>query len=247
METRDRKHLKSVGKSLLSDQEYLRFSSALKTFSKTKNVEILSKELRFIAGFKGKTELLRLTGQMLPKNKRDVFMGIFRDTFADANFKTSTMLEEGKENHDPGHISSNKTRSSNKVTVIIMERTSYGVDFGFRIRGDLFTKQEIVTGQVDRHSIAERSGLKEGHRIVSINGTNCGRARKADVIQLVKSSERLYLKVICSSQGVKNLTKSTLRQQQEGNTSKHVTVSSDEDGWLGCSIRGYVNQYVNQY
>lgn len=236
MEKQDRRSLKSEAKSFLSDSEYKKFSRALKNFCKTKDIEQLGIELLSVCQNLKTRKIFKLTRQFLPENTRTEFMEIIRNLNA----------QNRSENGDPNHrqISSKldgndaNSRRKNSKRFITMERSSLQIDFGFRIKGNLFIKQDIIVGQVDNNSIAELSGLQEGVRIININGVQCKRARKADVIQIVKNSLRLCLELIALDEDVQFVEEITT-------SVKHVTLCSNDSGWLGITVRGYV--YVHVY
>lgn len=129
--------------------------------------------------------------------------------------------------------------------VLRMERESKMVNFGFKILGDLFTEREIVVKQVDPDSIAEKSGLKHRDRITRINNIDCERARKSDIVSLIKSENKLKLTVVSDGYfkeaqdiRVKESAVAMVTSAVHGHDTKKVTVYADEDGWMGCSIRG---------
>lgn len=236
MESQERKYLKS----LLSDQDYIQFASTLKAFLKNQSdIEALCKDLTFISVSNGaqKADLLSIVSRMIPKSRRTEFIRVFRAI-------VSSGSRDDKENSSLAHRQQCKKTGTR---YLIMERNCLEENFGFKINGDLFTKQEIVASKVDKFSIADVSGLKEGDRIISVNGINCWRARKADIIRLVKDAETLYLEVMCATKfkgerkgkGRETMAAAISRSRQEL-SKKHVTISTDEHGLLGCCIRGYV-------
>ncbi|KAJ7331211.1 hypothetical protein OS493_019992 [Desmophyllum pertusum] len=121
--------------------------------------------------------------------------------------------------------------------------------FGLRIRGGTFHQPSITVAQVAKDSLAERQGLKAGDRIIRVNDKRCGRGGVdiAQVIGIIKGSETLRMRVVsadviskddCKVQDVAEAKGSKPDGKIEEKRLSTVCVYPDEDGWLGCCIRG---------
>ncbi|XP_031570505.1 uncharacterized protein LOC116304858 [Actinia tenebrosa] len=129
--------------------------------------------------------------------------------------------------------------------VLRMERESNSVNFGFKILGDLFTEREIVVREVDKQSIAERAGLRARDRITRINDMSRERARKSDIVHLIKSENVLKLTVMSTKHfkeaqdiDVEERAVAIETTEVHDYNTKKVAIYTNEDGWMGCSIRG---------
>ena len=135
--------------------------------------------------------------------------------------------------------------------VIVIERKSLSQGFGLRIRGGTFHHPSITVAQVAKNSLADRQGLKTGDRIIRVNDQRCGRdVDIAQVIGIIKASKTLRMRIIsseavskneCKVQGFVEAKGYEQVAREEKKRSPTVSVYPDEDGWLGCCIRGYVS------
>ena len=132
--------------------------------------------------------------------------------------------------------------------IVVMERKSLNQGFGFRIRGGTFHQPSITIAQVARDSIADRQGLKIGDKILRVNEQRCGRGglEMAEVIGIVKVAKSIHMRIVSEEFFSKNECKAQVKgekpaSEEEENTLSTISVYPDEDGWLGCCIRGYVS------
>lgn len=130
---------------------------------------------------------------------------------------------------------------------VTLER-SQDQDFGFQMRSDISSSGSgILIIKVFKNSPAHRQGIRVGDQIICVNDFHCGRTPKDEVIKLIKTATTLHLRVLP--------TPTSVKVEREGQTScvttatdeararewdgvEEITVKSDGDGWLGCSIRG---------
>ena len=130
---------------------------------------------------------------------------------------------------------------------VTLER-SQDQDFGFQMRSDISSSGSgILIIKVLKNSPAHRQGIRVGDQIICANDFHCGRIPKDEVIKLIKTATTLHLRVLP--------TPTSVKVEREGQTScvtmatdeararewdgvEEITVKSDGDGWLGCSIRG---------
>lgn len=132
--------------------------------------------------------------------------------------------------------------------IVVMERKSLNQGFGFRIRGGTFHQPSITIAQVAKDSIADRQGLKIGDRILRVNEQRCGRGglEMAEVIGIIKVAKSIHMRIVSEKVFSKNECKAQAKVEkpageEEEKTLSTISVYPDEDGWLGCCIRGYVS------
>ena len=135
--------------------------------------------------------------------------------------------------------------------IVVMERKSLNQGFGFRVRGGTFHQPFITVAQVAKDSLADRQGLKITDRILRVNDQRCGRGGVdiAQVIGIIKAAKAIRLRIVSAeafskperrvldaleAKGDKPLPNKPVGKAKE----KRVCVYPDEDGWLGCCIRG---------
>ena len=131
--------------------------------------------------------------------------------------------------------------------MVLMERPSLSTDFGFRIQGGLEQGCDITVGEVSKGSLAELQGLRNGDRIFRINDMYCKHTKQCDVVKLIRRETRLRMRVVSmvtqsEHQGeVNDSEQRTKRKDILPKGTKKIIVHPGEDGWLGCSIRGWVS------
>lgn len=151
----------------------------------------------------------------------------------------------------PGTLSS-QGEFEHKIVEIVIEKKALNQGFGFRIRGGTFHQPSITVAQVAKDSLADRQGLKAGDIIIRVNDKRCGRGGVdiAQVIGIIKGSGTLRMRVVSAEVVSKDDCKIQDVAEAKGNKPdgikveekrlSTVSVYPDEDGWLGCCIRGYV-------
>ena len=138
---------------------------------------------------------------------------------------------------------------------VVLERKSLNQEFGFKIRGGTFHQPAATIAQVAKDSLADRQGLKTGDRIIRVNEQRCGRAGVdiTQVIGIIKAAEKIHMRIVsggffskdeCDVHGkrIKSVVEAEGAEQKRLSI---VCVYPNEDGWLGCCIRGYVSRYPN--
>lgn len=140
--------------------------------------------------------------------------------------------------------------------IVVMERKSLNQGFGFRIRGGTFYQPSITVAQVTKDSLADRQGLKIGDRILRVNDQRCGRGGVdiTQVIGIIKTAKSIRMRIVSAEAFSRDEHKVQDVVEAKGNKplpkkpvitckaeEKRVCVYPDEDGWLGCCIRGYVS------
>ena len=132
---------------------------------------------------------------------------------------------------------------------VVLERKSLNQEFGFKIRGGTFHQPAITVAQVAKDSLADRQGLKTGDRIVRVSDKRCWRGGVdiAQVIGIIKAAEKIHMRIVSGgfpSKDECNVHRNkVVGARAEGTEQKRlsvVCVYPNEDGWLGCCIRGYV-------
>ena len=141
---------------------------------------------------------------------------------------------------------------------VALERKSLNQEFGFKIRGGTFHQPVITVAQVAKDSLADRQGLKTGDKIVRVDNQRCGRGGVviAQVIGIIKAAEKIHMRIVsgrfpskdeCDVHGKRNKLQTVVdarAEETEQNRLSVVCVYPNEDGWLGCCIRGYVLCYL---
>lgn len=139
---------------------------------------------------------------------------------------------------------------------VVLERKSLNQEFGFKIRGGTFRQPAITVAQVAKDSLADRQGLKTGDRIDRVNDKRCGRGGVdiAQVIGIIKAAKKIHMRIVSggfSSKDESNVYRNkVVGARAEGTEQKRlsvVCVYPNEDGWLGCCIRGYVLCYLKLF
>ncbi|XP_077978279.1 uncharacterized protein LOC144433785 [Glandiceps talaboti] len=116
-----------------------------------------------------------------------------------------------------------------------------GISLGFCIRGGVDLRTGIFISQIDPGSQAEKKGLKVGERILKVNDTAFKNVTHAEAVVALKSSQKLTLFVAQLGQMPGVTTPTRLEDGQvrsPSNRERNIILVADEDGWLGCSIRG---------
>ena len=138
---------------------------------------------------------------------------------------------------------------------VALERKSLNQEFGFKIRGGTVHQPAITVAQVAKDSLADRQGLKTGDRIARVNNQRCGRGGVviAQVIGIIKAAETIHMRIVCGRfsskdecdvHGKRNRLVGARAEETEQKRLSVVCVYPNEDGWLGCCIRGYVLYYL---
>ncbi|KAJ7331203.1 hypothetical protein OS493_019983 [Desmophyllum pertusum] len=149
----------------------------------------------------------------------------------------------------PGGTLSSQGEFEHKFVELVIERKALDQGFGLRIRGGTFHQPSITVAQVAKDSLADRQGLKAGDRIIRVNDKRCGRGGVdiAQVIGIIKGSETLRMRVVSAGRCLQDDCKIQDVAETKGNKPdgkveekrlSTVSVYPDEDGWLGCCIRG---------
>jgi len=137
---------------------------------------------------------------------------------------------------------------------VCFERKSLNQEFGFKVRGGTFYQPAVTVAQVAKDSLADRQGLKTGDRIIRVNDQLCGRDGLdiAQVIGIIKAAAKIHMQIVsggfpskdeCKVHGKRNKSIGEADGVEQKRLSI-VCVYPNEDGWLGCCIRGYVSGYI---
>ncbi|XP_006816590.1 uncharacterized protein LOC102803337 [Saccoglossus kowalevskii] len=135
-----------------------------------------------------------------------------------------------------------------KVRKVKLEHKN-GHSLGFCIRGGVDLRTGIFISQVDSGSQAQKKGLKTGERILKVNDTAFKNITHAEAVVALKSAQKLTLYVAPLGQmpGANHHILSShlgsgdgdaLSPSNKSNKKKNIILVADDDGWLGCSIRG---------
>ncbi|XP_071960417.1 uncharacterized protein [Antedon mediterranea] len=125
----------------------------------------------------------------------------------------------------------------------------HGENLGFCIRGGKDLNAGIYISSVDSGGQAEKKGLKVGERILKVNGTSLKNVTHAEAVVAIKSAFKLtlYLAQCGQMPGTPN---DTPRSRESSSYRKDdslvdrmrvVLLVADDDGFLGCSIRGGID------
>ena len=137
---------------------------------------------------------------------------------------------------------------------VVLERKFLNQEFGFKVRGGTFHQPAVTVAQVAKDSPADGQGLKTGDRIIRVNDQRCGRgaADITRVIEIIKAAKTIHMRIVSGripSKDECNVHEKRSKlagagAEAEGTEKKRlsmVSVYPNEDGWLGCCIRGYVS------
>ena len=131
---------------------------------------------------------------------------------------------------------------------VVLERKSLNQEFGFKIRGGTFHQPAVTIAQVAKDSLADRQGLKTGDRIIRVNEQRCGRGGVdiTQVIGVIKAAEKIHMRIVSGGlfskdeynvHGKRNKSVGEAEGAEQMRLSM-VCVYPNQDGWLGCCIRG---------
>ncbi|KAJ8046210.1 Whirlin [Holothuria leucospilota] len=149
------------------------------------------------------------------------------------------------------------------VRKVVLSRRQ-GESLGFSIRGGKDLKAGIFISEVDPGGQADKKGLKVGERILKVNDEVFKDITHAQAVVCLKSAQQLTMFVAPLGQMPGGTPDSTPRSTcpSHGTVSSHgsryssreslplkevdspqkITIMADEDGWLGFSIRGGIDQ-----
>ncbi|XP_071508881.1 uncharacterized protein [Diadema antillarum] len=165
-----------------------------------------------------------------------------------------------------GELKQNATPKPLKVRRVTLERRE-GQSFGFCIRGGVDLNTGIFVSEVDPGGQAERKGMKVGERILKVNNIVFKNITHSQAVVAIKSAPRIHVYLAPLGQmpgSVNNTPRPSLvsgtnlgsqqwlgssqeLSQEETKTAKgrKVTILAEEDGWLGFSIRGGMDQNID--
>lgn len=165
----------------------------------------------------------------------------------DCSKESHTLANKARKNADRLDIAKHTLGPHGEYKTVVLERKSLNQEFGFKIRGGTFHHPVITVAQVAKDSLADRQGLKTGDRIIRVNDQRCGRG-DVDIVQvigIIKAAEKIHLRIVSggfpSKEGCNVQRNKLVGARAEGTDQKRlsvVRVYPNEDGWLGCCIRG---------
>ncbi|XP_033105543.1 uncharacterized protein LOC117107853 [Anneissia japonica] len=149
-----------------------------------------------------------------------------------------------------GSSGSDRAPQNVKVRKVKLENRP-GESLGFCIRGGKDLNAGIFISSIDPGGQAESKGLKVGERILKVNDTSLKSVTHGEAVVAIKSAYKLtlYLAQIGQMPGTPHDTpRSQDGSQSQGkqevvsvNRERTVLLVADDDGFLGCSIRGGVD------
>ena len=175
------------------DRDYLFY--ALKEYNTYKSVAKLMLALNSCLDTPEKLDLLRSIRDLIPKHDRRKF-----DSLAPYNrmahplpakeaAERPTSLPAGGGDAAEGEVKLKGART------VLLER-SEGESLGFSIRGGREHGLGIFISQVDSFSLAERSGLLAGDKMISVNGVSFESITHHSAVLILKSHSKLQISVM---------------------------------------------------
>lgn len=116
--------------------------------------------------------------------------------------------------------------------------------YGFNLHAERGKAGQFI-GKVDEGSPAEAAGLKEGDRIVEINGTNIGNENHQQVVGRIKSlGDEVKLLVVDPEtdkyyKDIKQIVRSDLPEVVELSAVRDKVPEDSAGTWIRCPLRSF--------
>ncbi|XP_013407080.1 uncharacterized protein LOC106171325 [Lingula anatina] len=134
-------------------------------------------------------------------------------------------------------VSNTHAHARGDIRKVVLHRYP-GQSLGFCIRGGCEMGAGIFISEVDAGGQAETKGLLVGDRIVKVNETSFRKISHDEAVFFIKHSD--VVKIYVTSQDCHKMP--SIEEAAKICKEKALVVHADPDGWLGCSIRGGIDQ-----
>lgn len=200
--THDLRRLQSKAKQQLSQDDYDYFVYVLNEYWQYRNVDGLMLCLLSVLDTPAKLDLLNDVRDVIDEKDVERFdvVAPFKKMAHPPRSKPGTLqrhadVPDGTPSVKGSNRTSGQRREAIQVRQITLNRASDHASLGFSICGGREHGMGVFVSSVDQGSLAERSGLRVGDRLLDVNGMNFEHVAHSTAVKVLKSPGRIVLVV----------------------------------------------------